>query len=210
MSNVVGKTVCVTGASGFVASWLVKQLLLRGYNVNASVRHPNDPRKTQHLLALEGAENRLKFFKANLLEDGSFDSVVEGCEAVFHTASPFFNDVVDPQAELIDPAVKGTLNVLNSCAKAASVKRVVLTSSIAAVAYERKPRTPDVVIDENWFTDPDYCKGLKLWYVISKTLAENSAWKFAKEKGIDMVAINPGMAIGPLLQPTLIPVLQQF
>ncbi|KAK9027438.1 hypothetical protein V6N11_067274 [Hibiscus sabdariffa] len=197
MSNVVGKTVCVTGASGFVASWLVKQLLLRGYNVNASVRHPNDPRKTQHLLALEGAENRLKFFKANLLEDGSFDSVVEGCEAVFHTASPFFNDVVDPQAELIDPAVKGTLNVLNSCAKAASVKRVVLTSSIAAVAYERKPRTPDVVIDENWFTDPDYCKGLKLWYVISKTLAENSAWKFAKEKGIDMVAINPGAQTFP-------------
>ncbi|KAK9042984.1 hypothetical protein V6N11_071337 [Hibiscus sabdariffa] len=148
MSNVVGKTVCVTGASGYVASWLVKQLLLRGYNVNASVRNPS-------------AENRLKFFKADLLEEGSFDSVVEGCEGVFHTASPFFNDVVDPQAELIDPAVKGTLNVLNSCAKAASIKRVVLTSSIAAVAYERKPRTPDVVIDENWFTDPDYCKGLK-------------------------------------------------
>ncbi|KAK8697633.1 hypothetical protein V6N13_113774 [Hibiscus sabdariffa] len=190
MSNVVGKTVCVTGASGYVASWLVKQLLLRGYNVNASVRNPS-------------AENRLKFFKADLLEEGSFDSVVEGCEGVFHTASPFFNDVVDPQAELIDPAVKGTLNVLNSCAKAASIKRVVLTSSIAAVAYERKPRTPDVVIDENWFTDPDYCKGLKLWYVISETLAEDSAWKFAKEKGIDMVAINPGMAIGPLLQPTL-------
>ncbi|KAL4303513.1 hypothetical protein GQ457_10G006830 [Hibiscus cannabinus] len=189
MSNVVGKTVCVTGASGYVASWLVKQLLLRGYNVNDSVRNPNDPRKTQHLLALEGAENRLKFFKADLLEEGSFDSVVEGCEGVFHTASPFFNDV----AELIDPAVKGTLNVLNSCAKAASVKRVVLTSFIAAVAYERKPRTPDVVIDENWFTDPDYCKGLKLWYVISKTLAEDSAWKFAKEKGIDMVAINPAI-----------------
>ncbi|GMI94642.1 hypothetical protein like AT1G51410 [Hibiscus trionum] len=203
MSSGVGKTVCVTGASGYIASWLVKLLLLRGYTVKASVRDPNDPRKTQHLFALDGAESRLKLFKANLLEEGSFDSVVEGCEGVFHTASPFYHDVVDPQAELIDPAVKGTLNVLNSCAKTPSVKRVVLTSSIAAVAYNGKPRTPDVVVDENWFTDPDFCKGSKLWYTLSKTMAEDSAWKFSKEKGIDMVAINPAMVIGPLLQPTL-------
>ncbi|EOY32712.1 Cinnamyl alcohol dehydrogenase, 82967-79323, putative isoform 3 [Theobroma cacao] len=203
MSIGVGKTVCVTGASGYIASCLVKLLLLRGYTVKASVRDPNDPRKTQHLLALEGAEGRLKLFKATLLEEDSYDAVVEGCEGVFHTASPFYHDVTDPQAELLDPAVKGTLNVLNSCAKTSSVKRVVLTSSMAAVAYNGKPRTPDVVVDETWFTDPDYCKGLKLWYVVSKTMAEDAAWKFAKEKGIDMVAINPAMVIGPLLQPTL-------
>ncbi|KAK8474835.1 hypothetical protein V6N11_069637 [Hibiscus sabdariffa] len=203
MSSGVGKTVCVTGASGYIASWLVKLLLLRGYTVKASVRDPNDPRKTQHLLALEGADSRLKLLKANLLEEGSFDTVVEGCEGVFHTASPFYHDVVDPQAELIDPAVKGTQNVLNSCAKTPSVKRVVLTSSIAAVAYDRKPRTPDVVVDENWFSDPDYCESSKLWYTLSKTMAEDSAWKFSKAKGIDMVTINPAMVIGPLLQPTL-------
>ncbi|MBA0672435.1 hypothetical protein Goklo_025146, partial [Gossypium klotzschianum] len=161
MSSGAGKTVCVTGASGYIASWLVKQLLLRGYTVKASVRDPNDPRKTRHLLGLEGAEGRLKLFKADLLEQGSFDSVVEGCVGVFHTASPFYHDVLDPQAELLDPAVKGTLNVLSSCAKTPSVKRVVLTSSIAAVAYNGKPRTPDVVVDENWFSDPDYCKSLK-------------------------------------------------
>ncbi|XVE78917.1 hypothetical protein DITRI_Ditri14bG0016400 [Diplodiscus trichospermus] len=203
MSIGVGKTVCVTGASGYIASCLVKQLLLRGYTVKASVRDPNDPRKTQHLLALEGAEDRLTLFKANLLEEGSYDSVVEGCEGVFHTASHFYHDVTDPQAELLDPAVKGTLNVLNSCAKTSSVKRVVLTSSIAAVAYNGNPRTPDVVIDETWFSDPDYCKELKLWYVVSKTMAEDAAWKFSKEMGIDMVAINPAMVIGPLLQSTL-------
>ncbi|TYJ26674.1 hypothetical protein E1A91_A07G136400v1 [Gossypium mustelinum] len=203
MSSGAGKTVCVTGASGYIASWLVKQLLLRGYTVKASVRDPNDPRKTQHLLGLEGAESRLMLLKADLLEQGSFDPVVEGCVGVFHTASPFYHDVLDPEAELLDPAVKGTLNVLSSCAKTPSVKRVVLTSSIAAVAYNGKPRTPDVVVDENWFSDPDYCKDLKLWYVVSKTMAEDSAWKFSKEKGIDMVAINPAMVIGPLLQPTL-------
>ncbi|XP_057251681.1 phenylacetaldehyde reductase [Beta vulgaris subsp. vulgaris] len=79
------------------------------------------------------------------------------------------------KAELLVPALKGTLNVLNSCAKVPSIKRVVLTSSTAAV----------------------------MWYVLSKTVAEEAAWKLAKEKGIDLVTINPGMVIGPLLQPTL-------
>lgn len=63
---------------------------------------------------------------------------------------------------MIDPAVKGTLNVLGSCAKAPSVKRVVLTSSVAAVAYNGKPRTPDVVVDESWFSDPEFCKESKV------------------------------------------------
>ncbi|EPS73808.1 alcohol dehydrogenase-like protein, partial [Genlisea aurea] len=197
------KTVCVTGASGFVASWLVKLLLQRGYVVRASVRDPNDPKKTEHLTSLDGAKERLTLLKANLLENGSFDSVVEGCEGVFHTASPFFHTTTDPQVELIDPAVKGTLNVLGSCVKFPSVKRVVLTSSIAAVAYNAKPRTPDVVVDETWWSDPEICRKFEQWYVLSKTLAEDAAWKFAKEKGIDLVTINPAMVIGPMLQPSL-------
>ncbi|PON59079.1 NAD(P)-binding domain containing protein [Parasponia andersonii] len=205
MSNLTGagRVVCVTGASGYIASWLVKFLLQRGYTVKASVRDPNDSRKTAHLTSLDGAKERLQLFKANLLDEGSFDSGIEGCEGVFHTASPFYHDIEDPQAELIDPAVKGTLNVLNSIAKFPSIKRVVLTSSIAAVVYNGKPRTPDVVVDETWFSDPNVCKESKLWYVLSKTLAEDAAWKFVKEKGIDLVTINPAMVIGPLLQPTL-------
>ncbi|KAL5995265.1 hypothetical protein ACLOJK_025323 [Asimina triloba] len=191
-----GKLVCVTGASGYIASWLVKLLLQRGYSVKASVRDPNDPKKTEHLLALEGAKERLHLFKANLLEEGAFDAIVDGCEGVFHTASPFYHNVTDPQAELIDPALKGTLNVLGSCAKASSVKRVVVTSSMAAVFNNRKPRTPNVVVDETWFSDPDFCKETESWYVLSKTLADEATWKFAKEKGIDVVTINPAMVIG--------------
>ncbi|XP_047954718.1 phenylacetaldehyde reductase-like [Salvia hispanica] len=197
------KKVCVTGASGYVASWLVKLLLRRGYTVNASVRDTNNPKKTQHLLELDGAKERLNLIKADLLEEGSFDAVVDGCDGVFHTASPFFIATNDPQADLIDPALKGTLNVLGSCARTPSIKRVVLTSSIAAVFANGRPRTPEVVIDETWWSDPDFCKKAQQWYMLSKTLAEDAAWKFVKEKGIDMVAINPSMVIGPLLQPTL-------
>ncbi|CAN6697020.1 unnamed protein product [Malus baccata var. baccata] len=178
------KVVSVTGASGYIASWLVKLLLERGYTVKASVRDPHDKKKTEHLLELDGAKERLQLFKADLLEDGSFDSLVEGSE------------------ELIDPALKGTLNVLRSCAKFPSIKRVVITSSMAAVAFNGKPLAPDVVVDESWFSDVAVCEKSKLWYMISKTLAEEAAWKFAKENGIDIVTINPGLVIGPLLQPT--------
>uniref|UniRef100_A0A6M2F133 NAD-dependent epimerase/dehydratase domain-containing protein n=1 Tax=Populus davidiana TaxID=266767 RepID=A0A6M2F133_9ROSI len=198
-----GKVVCVTGGSGYIASWLVKLLLHRGYTVKATVRDPNDPKRTEHLLNLDGAKERLHLFKANLVEEGSFDPVVDGCESVFHVASPVFLGTNNPQADLIEPAVKGTLNVLKSCAKFPCVKRVILTSSMASVAFNGKPLTPDVVVDETWFSDSAFCVSNKLWYMASKTLAEEAAWKFAKETGIDMVTINPGFVIGPLLQPTL-------
>ncbi|XP_024022045.1 cinnamoyl-CoA reductase 1-like isoform X2 [Morus notabilis] len=203
MMSGAGKVVCVTGGSGYIASWLVKLLLQRGFTVKASVRDLNDPKKTEHLVSLDGAKERLHLFKANLLEEGSFDPVVDGCECVFHTACPVFSTVTDPQAELIDAVGKGTLNVLRSCTKVPSLKRVVLTSSMASVSFNIRPLAPDVIIDETWFSDHVFCEESKLWYMLSKTLAEEDAWKFAEEYGIDLVAINPGVVIGPLLQPTL-------
>lgn len=201
--NGEGKTVCVTGASGFIASWLVKLLLEQGYTVKATVRNPNDPKKSGHLLGLNGAKEKLHLFEADLLDEGSFDSVVDGCEGVFHTASPVILTTSDPKAELIDPAVKGTFNVLKSCAKVASIKRVVVTSSMASVSFNGKPLTADDMVDETWFSDPTYCENSKLWYMLSKTLAEEAAWTFAKENGIDLVTIHPGFVAGPILQPTL-------
>lgn len=199
-----GKTVCVTGASGYIASWIVKLLLQRGYNVNATVRSLNDPTKTEHLLALDGAEKRLHLFEANLLDEGSFDAAIHGCDGVFHTATPLIFFSSNPEAEVIDPAVKGTLNVFASCAKAPSVKRVIFTSSTAAVVHTGIPLTNETVVDETWFSTPENCKGAKgECYCISKTLAEDAAWKFAKENGIDMVSVNPAAVIGPMLQPTM-------
>ncbi|KAJ0439467.1 putative cinnamyl-alcohol dehydrogenase [Helianthus annuus] len=182
-----GKVVCVTGASGYIASWLVKLLLDRGYTVHATVRSlghslplcyfifqfgsillnivkhvADDPKETQHLLALDGAKERLSLFEANLTTEGSFDSAVSGCICVFHTASPVtFASVDDPQMELLDPAVKGTLNVLKSAAKVQSLKRVVLTSSLAAVLFCDKLRCG--VVDETWFSDPAICEQRKVY-----------------------------------------------
>ncbi|XP_010490093.1 PREDICTED: cinnamoyl-CoA reductase 1-like [Camelina sativa] len=198
-----GKMVCVTGASGYIASWIVKLLLRCGYTVRATVRDPRDAKKTEHLLALDGAKERLKLFKADLLAEGSFEQAIEGCDAVFHTASPVSLTVTDHQTELIDPAVKGTLNVLGTCTKVASVKRVILTSSMASVLFHVPHLGPNDSIDESCFSDPIICADKKLWYAVSKTLAEVEAWRFAKEKGIDLVVINPGLVLGPLLQPTL-------
>ncbi|CAK8561597.1 unnamed protein product [Lathyrus sativus] len=196
-----GKVVCVTGASGYIASWIVKFLLERRYIVRATVRNPNNPKKVDHLIKLDGAKERLQLFKADLLDEGSFDSIIQGCDGVFHTASPVRFIVDDPQAELIDPAVKGTLNVLKSCAKSPSVKRVVFTSSTSAVAFNTRPKNPGVIVDEAWFSDPDFCRESQLWYTLSKTLAETAAWKFVNENNIDMVVINPATVEGPLLQP---------
>ncbi|XP_004509912.1 cinnamoyl-CoA reductase CAD2 [Cicer arietinum] len=203
MSSEEGKVVCVTGASGFIASWIVKFLLQRGYTVRGTLRDPSNPKKVDHLLKLDGAKERLQLFKADLLEEGSFDSAIEGCDGVFHTASPVRFVVNDPQVELIDPALKGTLNVLKSCARSPSVKRVILTSSVSAVKFSSRPITPEVVVDETWFSDPDFCRESELWYTLSKTLAEAAAWKFVNENNIDMVVINPSMVVGPLLQPEI-------
>uniref|UniRef100_A0A7N2LCJ4 NmrA-like domain-containing protein n=1 Tax=Quercus lobata TaxID=97700 RepID=A0A7N2LCJ4_QUELO len=167
------KVVCMIGASGYIASWLVKLLLQRGYTVKATVRDTNDPKKTEHLLSLDGAKERLQLFKADLLKEGSFDSAVDGCQAV-----------------------KGTLNVLQSCAKVPSIKRVIVTSSMASVMFNKKPLTPDVAINETWFSDPVACEELKQWYMLAMTLAEEAAWTSAKENGIDLVIINPGFVIG--------------
>nr|GME06823.1 cinnamoyl-CoA reductase 1-like [Ipomoea batatas] len=198
-----GKVVCVTGASGYIASWLLKLLLHRGYTVHATVRNLKDPGKVSHLLALDGAKERLHLFEADLLEENSFDHAINGCEGVFHTASPVDLSPSATKAELVDPAVKGTLNVLGSCAKIASVKRVVITSSTASVMFKRNPISPEEVVDETWFSDKEYAEEAKQWYVLSKILAEEAAWKYAGENGIDLVVLHPTIVIGPILHPTL-------
>ncbi|XP_058075100.1 phenylacetaldehyde reductase-like [Magnolia sinica] len=194
--------VCVTGASGFIGSWLVRVLLDRGYSVNATVQHLDDEKETKHLQALEGAESRLQLFEMDLLDYNSLRPPIKGTVGVFHLACPNIIDrVQDPERELLKPAVQGTINVLEA-AKACGVNRVVVTSSSAAIIPS--PGWPaDVIKNEDCWTDEEYCRKNELWYPLSKTLAEKAAWEFSKEKGLDVVAINPGTVLGPILPPAI-------
>ncbi|XAR61502.1 Cinnamoyl-CoA reductase [Bertholletia excelsa] len=193
--------VCVTGAGGFVASWLVKLLLSKGYTVHGTVRDPQDE-KYGHLRKLEKASENLRLFKADLLDYNSLSAAITGCSGVFHVASPVPpTSVPNPEVELIEPAVKGTLNVLNACAEA-KVKRVVFVSSGAAVSMN--PDWPKgKVKDESCWSDTEYCRRTNNWYCLSKTEAEIEARDFAKRTGLDVVAVCPALVLGPLLQSTV-------
>lgn len=193
------KTVCVTGAGGFIASWLVKMLLNRGYTVRGAVRtNPNDDgRKYEHLRALEGANGRLELLKADILDYQSLVTVIQGCHGVFHVATAMSHN---PE-EVIEPAVKGTKNVMEACAEM-GVKRVVFTSSIGAV-YLDPQRNPFAIVDEDCWSNLDYCIQTSNWYCYAKTLAEKSAWELAKKLNLQLVVVNPGVVLGPKLQSTM-------
>lgn len=209
--------VLVTGASGYIASWVIKKLLEQGHPVHATVRDLNKTASFAHLQEIAQELNaELKLFRANLLEEGSFDAAMQGCEVVIHMASPFLvTNFKDPIQDLIDPAVKGTVNVLHSVNRCESVKRVVVTSSIAATYGD----AIDILATENnqfdeshWNTtsSPEHQP-----YYYSKVAAERKAWQIQQAQSRwDLVCINPALVIGPSLtaftQSGSVEVLQQF
>lgn len=193
--------VLVTGGSGYIASWVVKQLLEDGYTVHATVRNKSKVEKVEHLLQMQEAHpQKLHLFEADLLKNGSFEAAINGCELVIHMASPFKINVKDAQKELVDPALNGTRNILNEVNKTTTVKRVVLTSSVVAIygdATDIKKTKNNVFTEEYWNTS----SSLKHQpYAYSKTLAEKEAWDMQKAQDRwDLVVINPAFVMGPSL-----------
>ncbi len=195
------KPVLVTGATGYVAGWLVKKLLDEGIRVHAAVRNPMNKTKIQHLIDIaENSKGEIHFFKTNLLDKGSYAKSMEGCELVYHTASPFTLDVNNPQKDLIEPALNGTINILEQANKTESVKRVVLTSSCAAIytdAIDCQKAPNGILTEQVWNTTAslEYQP-----YSYSKTLAEKKAWEMQKaQTRWDLVTINPSLVLGPAL-----------
>lgn len=194
--------VLVTGAGGFLASWICKLLVEAGYTVRGTVRRRDDLKKYGHLQTLSQAgPGRLDLFEADLLRHGSFNKAMKGCGLVIHTASPFVvANVKDAQRELIDPAVEGTRNVLLSASELSTVQRIVLTSSVAAIYGDAievldKPNHEFTEADWNLVADQHYQP-----YSYSKTLAEKTAWAMqAEQQQWDLVTINPAFVLGPSL-----------
>eukprot|EP00041_Stephanoeca_diplocostata_P023445 m.577126 g.577126 ORF g.577126 m.577126 type:complete len:351 (-) comp22292_c0_seq19:1440-2492(-) len=194
-----GKTVAVTGASGFLGSYVTKSLLARGYTVRATVRDPTNAAKTEHLKKLaDGASGTLELCKADLMTNGSFDSIFVGCDAVIHCAAVVSNanQVKDPMKDIVEVSTKGSANVISSIIKAKTVKKVIHTSSVAAIQTYDKPA--DYVFSEkdwnDWSSETN-----KDYYGIAKVEAEKIMKEASEAHGFELVCINPGVVFGPCM-----------
>src|ERR1700688_4721725 len=190
--------VLVTGGSGFIGSHCILQLLAAGHQVRTTVRSLSREPDVRAMLKQGGAEvgARLSFFAADLESDQGWPPAVAGCDYVLHVASPFPANIPKHEDELIVPAREGALRVLRA-ARDAGVKRVVLTSSFAAIGYGHGPqRAP---FDETKWTDPNG-KDVSA-YAKSKTLAEKAAWDFVAREGggLELAVVNPVGVFGPVL-----------
>ncbi|MFC1848735.1 SDR family oxidoreductase [candidate division CSSED10-310 bacterium] len=196
------KPVLVTGGSGYIASWIIKLFLEKGFPVRTTVRNLAQKERVNHLLEIaEASSGTLTLYEADLLKDGSFSEAMAGCEAVVHTASPFFlYGIKNPREQLIEPALQGTRNVLTSAGENASVRRVVLTSSVVAIygdASDIRDTPAGIFTEKEWNTSSSEKHQP---YSYSKMLAEQEAWKMAAEqKQWDLVVLNPGFVLGPSL-----------
>lgn len=191
--------VLVTGATGYVAGWLTRRLLEEGFTVHAAVRNPGMANQMTHIGRMRRElPGSIQFFQADLLELGSYARAMKGCRVVFHTASPLELAVRDPQRELIDPAVLGTRNVLESVNATDSVRRVVLTSSVVAACGDNADiaKLPGRVLNEEAWNTTSTPKHQP--YPYSKAQAERIAWEIAETQDRwRLVTVNPGLVLGP-------------
>ena len=193
-----GELVLVTGGSGFVGAHCIIQLLEAGYQVRTTVRSMAREGDVRAMLRQGGADagERLSFVAADLTKDAGWAEAVSGCAYVLHVASPFPPEIPKHEDEVIIPARDGALRVLKA-ARDAGVKRVVLTSSYAAIGYGQPEQSKP--FDETNWTDPngDDVRA----YVKSKTLAERAAWDFIAREGgaLELSVVNPVGILGPVL-----------
>lgn len=190
--------VLVTGGSGFIASHCILQLLAAGYDVRTTVRNLRREPDVRALLKAAGTDpgSRLSFVAADLEKDAGWALAAANCQYVLHVASPFPPEVPKHEDELIVPAREGALRVLRA-SREAGVKRVVLTSSFAAIGYGHEPQSAP--FDETNWTDPN-ARGVSA-YAKSKTLAERAAWDFLAREGgaLELAVVNPVGVFGPVL-----------
>lgn len=196
-----GQRVCVTGATGYLGSHVVKQLLDQGYRVRAMVRDPDNADNVGHLRALvEAPAHPVELVRGDVMQPDTLDAPLGDCELVCHMASPVRLFAKDPQRSIVDVAVKGTEHVLSAVHRVGAARRVVLTSSVAAVVGYDKPESY-VFTEADWNESAD----LKVTpYMLSKTLAERAAWAFQgalpEAERFELVALNPVVVMGPLLK----------
>ncbi len=194
-------TVLVTGGTGYIGAWIVKELLEKGYHVRMTLRNKARTDKYEFLINLaEESLGTLDLWEADLLHEGSFDEAARGADAVIHVASPFILRIKDARKELLDPALLGTRNVLNAATKSDTVKKVVLTSSVAAVHGDTIDLQKLGLKEFNEEQFNTSSSATHQPYSYSKVIAEKEAWKLAENQDQwKLVVINPSFVMGPPL-----------
>ncbi len=195
------KTILITGGTGYIGAWISQMLLERGYKVRLAVRNKSKTSKYKTLINFaESNKGKLELWEADLLKQGSYHAAAEGADAILHVASPFTLRFKNAQKELIEPAVNGTRNVLEAANASRSVKKVVLTSSVAAVhgdGIDMKEQGLSEFNESHWNTSSSPTHQP---YSYSKVAAEREAWKIHKaQKRWKLVVINPSFVLGPAL-----------
>ncbi|XP_021668557.2 vestitone reductase isoform X2 [Hevea brasiliensis] len=195
--------VCVTGGTGFVASWLIMRLLQHGYSAHTTVRPgPEHKRDVSFLTSLPGASKKLQIFQADLSIPESFESAIKGCIGVFHVATPVDFENKEPEEVIVKRTIDGTLGILKACLNSKTVKRVVYTSSASTIVFSDKVVD---TMDEGFWSNVDYIKSINYFtfgpYMISKTSTEKIALEFAEEHGLDLVTVIPSFIVGPFICP---------
>ncbi|XP_047155816.1 vestitone reductase-like [Vigna umbellata] len=197
--------VCVTGGTGFIASWIIKRLLEHGYSVNTTIRsHPGGKRDVSFLTNLPDASEKLHFFNADLSDPESFGPAVEGCVGIFHTATPIDFAVNEPEEVVTKRAIEGALGILKAAVKSKTVKRVVYTSSASTVSFTGPE--PQDVVDESAWSDVDLLRSVKPFgwsYTVSKVLTEKAVFEFGEQNGLEVVSLVPPFVVGRFICPKL-------
>ncbi|KAI0759550.1 D-lactaldehyde dehydrogenase [Trametes elegans] len=207
-------TVLVTGANGYIGLWVVHELLRRGYTVHGVVRSPSKSQSLTESLVRQypDAANRYKgVVVPDITVPGAFDEALKGVDAIIHTASPLPNESIADPKEYIEPAVKGTLSILESALKS-NIKRVVITSSVVAVSSRDDP--PRVYTEDDWNSsavktveERGEHADILTKYDASKTLAEQAVWKFVEdhksEIRFEVTTVLPAFVFGPVADETL-------
>lgn len=191
------RQVLVTGASGYIGSHIVREFLKRGYNVRATDINVDDQDRVRHLLnLLSDTTEQLEIVGADLLQPGAFDSVIKGCEWISHNATAVLLTAEDPQKEILDPAIEGTKNIINSIKKCGGVEQICMMSSTAAI-INRKRKKGHIYTEEDW---NDSATLETSPYSVAKTQSEKLLTNFCKDpKNPKLSVINPSCVFGPLL-----------
>ncbi|KAK4345949.1 hypothetical protein RND71_036125 [Anisodus tanguticus] len=193
-------SVCVTGGTGYVTSWLIMRLIQSGYYVNTTINNNLDPEGASFLEKLPNASQKLKIFRTNPDNPESFRPAIEGCNAVIIGHSVDFEDKNDEETK-IQRAIAGILGILKACLDSKTVKRVIYTSTDGAVVYVTGGQD---VVDESSWSDIDFIKKLNplgAVYSITKTLIEKEVLNFGEKNGVDVVCVNHAWVFGPFVTP---------